>query len=193
MNKTIYKLLYLGCFLLVFISMSCHKQLKPASVILIDPVRHYYPIIQGDRLVASFEIENTSENPLFIQEVQTTCGCVAPHDELPIIILPHKSGFVKVEFNTIKNTGYVQHYVYCYGNFKDSAFVEMQFDTNVVPRADYIRDYEQLWQESESSPLSIRTFVDGSPTQKGYYVDDFVNPREEEKEELQEEADKLAF
>ena len=95
---------------------ACDKKLKPASVILVDPVRHYYPVIQGEMMDVSYEFENTSDNPLFIQEVQTTCGCLVPKSELPIVVLPHKVGSIKLTFNTIKNTGYVNHFIYCYGN-----------------------------------------------------------------------------
>ena len=127
--------------------VSCDKELKPASVIVVDPVRHYYPVIQGEMMNLSYEIENTSDNPLFIQEMQTTCGCIISRDDLPVVILPHKVGYIHLTFNTIKNTGYVDHFIYCYGNFQDSTCVELEFDTNVVPRADYVHDYEQLWQE----------------------------------------------
>ena len=71
-------------FVLCFVS--CDKQLKPASVIVVDPIRHYYPVIQGEMMDLSYEIENTSDNPLFIQELQTTCGCIVSRDELPIVV-----------------------------------------------------------------------------------------------------------
>ena len=175
-----------------FAFVSCDKRLKPASVILVDPVRHYYPVIQGEMMNISYEIENTSDNPLFIQEVQTTCGCLVPRAELPIVILPHKAGFLNLTFNTIKNTGYVDHLIYCYGNFQDSTCVEFEFDTNVVPRADYIRDYEQLWQEQTTKDGSLRTFVDGMPGQKGYYTESEVSPRTRRKDAVQEEIDENA-
>ena len=162
-----------GCLLfLMLLLVSCHKELKPATVIIKDPVRHYYPVLQGEQLYVSYEIENTSDNPLFIQEIQTTCGCVTARERLPIVILPHKVGIVGVEFNTIKNSGYVCHYVYCYGNFQDSTYIEMQFDTNVVPSADYVHDYEQLWQEFEHSNKHVQSAKDGTASQKGYTTED---------------------
>jgi hypothetical protein len=185
-DKVILILLFACCM------VSCDKELKPASVILVDPVRHYYPVLQGEMMNLSYEIENTSDNPLFIQEVQTTCGCVVPREELPIVILPHKIGFVNLTFNTIKNTGYVNHFVYCYGNFKDSTCIEFEFDTNVVPRADYIHDYEQLWQEQTKGAESIRDFVDGMPGQKGYYTETYVTPRTRRKDAVQDEIDEKA-
>ena len=140
----------------------------------------------------SYEIENTSDNPLFIQEVQTTCGCLVPREELPIVVLPHKVGFINLSFNTIKNTGYVNHYIYCYGNFQDSTCVEFEFDTNVVPRADYVRDYEQLWHEQNDEVKTMRDFVDGMPGQKGYYTEENVNSRAKRKEAIQDIIDEIA-
>lgn len=172
--------------------LSCEKHLKPATVLLVDPVRHYYPVIQGEMMKVSFELENTSDNPLFIQEIQTTCGCIIPRDELPIVVLPHKMGFVHLTFNTIKNTGYAEHFIYCYGNFQDSTYVEMSFDTNVVPRADYVRDYEQLWLEQNKDIKDLNEFVDGSTGQKGYYTDDSGDPRERRKKAVQDMIDELA-
>ena len=133
---------------------SCDKKLKPATVLIPEPVRHCNPVIQGEQMKVSFDIENMSDNPLFIQEIQTTCGCVVPRNDLPIIILPHKAGTVHLSFDTIKNTGYVDHFVYCYGNFEDSRYILLEFDTNVVPRADYIRDYEQLSNERNAGLFS---------------------------------------
>lgn len=177
-------------FVLCFVS--CDKQLKPASVIVVDPIRHYYPVIQGEMMDLSYEIENTSDNPLFIQELQTTCGCIVSRDELPIVVLPHKIGYVHLTFNTIKNTGYVDHFIYCYGNFQDSTCIELEFDTNVVPRADYVHDYEQLWQEQTKGARSIRDFVDGMPGQKGYYTNPEMTPRTRRKESVQDEVDRVA-
>ena len=145
-NKYTFKILTLLA-LSVLLFTGCNKRLKPASVIVVNPVLHLYPIPQGELQKILFEIENTSDNPLFIQEIQTTCGCIVPRNELPIVILPHKLGTIHLAYNTIKNTGYVDHFVYCYGNFEGSDCLELEFDTNVVPRADYIRDYEQLFTE----------------------------------------------
>lgn len=170
----------------------CQKTLAPASVEIIDRVRHYYPVIQGETLGITYEIENTSDNTLFIQEVQTTCGCLIPRDELPIVILPKRTGYLRLNYNTIKNTGHVTHYVWCYGNFADSTWRELSFDTHVVPSADYIRDYEQLYREKITHTGSMRDFVDGRSSEKGYYTD-AGDPRDQERREMQEAADRFAF
>ena len=165
------QLCILHCALCISIVLSgCNKELQPAEVIIIDPVRHYYPVVQGELMGVNYEIENISDNPLFIQEVQTTCGCLVARDDLPIVVLPHKKGFLHLEFNTIKNNGYAEHFVYCYGNFKN--MIELQFDTNVVPQADYFRDYEQLWKEQKKDVGVKRRRDDGTYDVKGYYIGD---------------------
>ena len=78
---------------------SCSKKLKPASVIVVDPVRHYYPVLQGEMMSISYEIENTSDNPLFIQEIQTTCGCLVPKNQLPVVVLPHKCHTYYIQYH----------------------------------------------------------------------------------------------
>lgn len=169
---------------------ACSKKLEPAEVIVIDPVRHYYPIIQGEKLSVVFEMENISDNPLFTQEIQTSCGCLVPKDELPIVILPHRNGFVSLDYNTIMNNGWVNHYVYCYGNFQDTTAIVMQFDTNVVPSADYTRDYEQLWMEQEKLTPSVPSIINGSISSKSYYIDSAIEYAEQEIEEETEEEEK---
>ncbi|MBQ6746091.1 MAG: DUF1573 domain-containing protein [Bacteroidaceae bacterium] len=167
---------------LAFVIVSCNKQLKPASVIVIDPVRHYYPIIQGETMTVEFELENISDNPLFIQEIQTSCGCIVPRSELPLVILPHRNGYVSLDYNTIKNNGFVSHYAYCYGNFQDTTAILLQFDTNVVPSADYIRDYEELWTEQAKQSPTFRRIINSSTSQKGYYIESINNNAATEEE-----------
>lgn len=170
---------------------ACEKKLKPAEVEIVDPIRHYYPVIQGELLGVTYEIENLSNEPLFIQEVQTTCGCLVAHDELPIVILPKQSGSVHFTYNSLKNVGYVEHYAWLYGNFTDSLYRELQFDTNVVPPRDYTRDYEELWHDFESKSDNMKDLVDGKSTQKGYYTDEGIDPREQFLEETNDFVDDL--
>ena len=175
---------------LLLLTAACQKKLQPASVEIVDPIRHYYPVLQGETLGVTYEIENTSSTTLFIQEIQTTCGCIVPLDKLPIVILPHKKDNIRLTFNSTKNSGYVTHYIWCYGNFTDSIYRELRFDTNIVPSADYIRDYEQLYHEQMTHSGSMRDFVDGKTSNKGYYTDK-GDPRALNRESLQDKIDNL--
>ena len=171
------------------------KQLKPAEVFITDPDRHYYPVIQGEILKVEYEIENIGDETLVIKEIQTSCGCLVPYDDLPILVLPNRKNRVRLAFNTIKNMGYVEHQVYLYGNFTDSVYRQLNFDTNVVPASDYIRDYEELWQTQEDKygGTSIKDLVDGNSSDKGYYTDQKNDPRENTRRHRQEKADEFVW
>ena len=184
-------LLLLACL----VATACkEKELKPAEVIITDPDRHYYPLIQGDILKINYEIENISDEPLVIKEIQSSCGCIVPYDDLPIMVLPNKKSYVKLAYNSIKNMGHVKHQIYLYGNFTDSIYRQLNFDTNVVPQADYLHDYEELYQEQEEKyGTSIKDLVDGNSSEKGYYTDRKGDPRENTRRERQEKADELAW
>ena len=172
-----------------FLTGAVRKDLDPVDVkeyIVTDSIRHYYPVKQGEVLKIAYPIVNNSDVEVVIQGVQTSCGCLASRDQLPIFIMPKDTGYVHVDFDTSKNTGYVSHYIQCFGNFRNAAdsvllldakgnekwasYVELHFDTNVVPPAYYNRDYEDVWHE-QNGGLSgtIRDFVDGKSSQKGYY------------------------
>jgi hypothetical protein len=50
-------------------------------------------------------------------------------------------------------------------------YIELRFDTNIVPPADYIHDYEEIWHEQSDVDGTIRDFVDGTTSQKNYWTD----------------------
>lgn len=194
MRKRIQKY-FLPITVLLLLLASCgDRQLQEAHVEFVDPYRHYYPVLQGEVLAITYEIDNVSENTLFIQEVQTTCGCIVPLDALPIVIFPKRNAYLHLAYNTIKNTGSVEHYIWCYGNFADSAYRELRFDTNIVPSADYIRDYEQLFREHPELPFTPKDLVNGKLTDRGYYTGElYEDPRAEEQRENQEMMDNFLF
>ena len=168
------------------------KRLKEADVDIIDMHRHYYPVIQGEILPIRYEIDNLGDVPLVVQEIQTSCGCLIPYDDLPIMVLPGKTNTIRLGYNSIKNTGHVQHQIYLYGNFTDSTYRLLTFDTNVVPPADYTRDYEVLYHEQAGrAHMKLEDLVDGNSIEKGYYTDDHGDIRENTRRERQEAADEF--
>lgn len=182
-------ILIISTLLLIF--SACKKELKPASVEITDPKRHYYPVIQGELLGITYDIENTSDQPLFIQEIQTTCGCMVSHDKLPIVILPNQKGKLHFTYNSTKNTGYVEHFAWLYGNFTDSLYRQLQFDTNVVPPVDFTPDYEELYRQVVTRSSDMKDLVDGKASEKGYYTDDGMDPREENRENIEDLVEDL--
>lgn len=175
----------------IMLTVACERKLELVDVEITDPKRHYYPVIQGELLGITYDIENISDHPLFIQEVQTTCGCMVIADELPIVIPANKTAKLHFTYNSTKNTGFVEHFAWLYGNFTDSAYRELQFDTNVVPPVDYTRDYEELFRMVETRNPDIKDLVDGKATEKGYYTDEGIDPRKQNLEETQDEVENL--
>ena len=184
MKKFIYFLI-----LAVALGVACQRELKPVEVEIIDPKRHYYPVIQGELLGVTYEIENISDHPLFIKEIQTTCGCLGPMDDLPIVVLPNQRSKIHFTYNSTKNTGYVEHFAWLYGNFADSTYRELQFDTNVVPPVDYTPDYEELWHQVETKSPNMKDLVDGRASEKGYYTDEDLDPHEQNREDVEREVE----
>lgn len=184
---------YIFALLMAFgvVISACRRELKPVDVEIADPHRHYYPVIQGELLGITYDIENISDHPLFIREIQTTCGCMFNEDKLPIVILPKQTGKVHFTYNSTKNTGYVEHFAWLYGNFADSLYRELQFDTNVVPPVDYTPDYEELYHNVETRAENMRDLVDGKSTDKGYYTDEGIDPRDKNRHETQKKVDNL--
>lgn len=187
-------IILMGVFFAGSFMTSCRdKELKPVDAIIKNPNRHYYPVNQGEILSVIYEIENPSDETLVIREIQTSCGCLIPRDNLPIMILPNQTGYVKIGYESIKNSGHVENQIYLYGNFTDSTYRQLNFDTHVVPPSDYSRDYEELYAEKLERSNTLKDFVDGSTSEKGYYTDHVGDPRENNRREMQKKADSFAF
>ena len=153
------------------IFIGCKEKIGYTTVYVPDSIRHYYPILAGQNLNLSCEIENTGDNPLVIREIQPDCGCIAPTLKSRLV-LPGKTVVLKFTYESAKNIGYVQHIIRIHCNAGENGIVKLIFDTNVVPHADYTRDYEELYQETVEKNQMIRGLVDGTENEKGYYVDE---------------------
>ena len=57
------------------------------------------------------------------------------------------------------------------GNILPKGMLELKFDVNVVPHADYTRDYEELYKEYILKNSTMEELVNGKANEKGYYVD----------------------
>ena len=130
------------CCILGFVA--CSGKVDPTSVVVEDPVRHYYPISAGDELWISYELTNTGKNPLIISEIQTSCGCIL-YDDSKSIIPPGNKEQLLFKYDSFKNIGYVHHQIRLYGNFESRSMMLLEFDVNVVPASDYVRDYEEIY------------------------------------------------
>jgi len=158
--------------MILFVFTACGIKDKTTTLEVVDPDRHYYPILRGQELDIQYEIKNTGDNPLFISDIHTSCGCMLV-DESSFKVLPAKgSGFIRIKYNSIKNIGYVKHYVTIFANMESENMKEMTFDLHVVPNTLYTKDYEELYSEYKEKSFDHKSLVDGYENNLGYYTDD---------------------
>ena len=125
---------------------------------------------QGQQLDIMFTITNTRDAPLIISEMQPSCGCIILDKSSHIIIPEDGIRQFKATYNSIKNVGEVVHRIRIFGNMLPNGKAELKFDVNVVPDADYTRDYEELYQDFNTKNGIVREMVDGKESELGYYV-----------------------
>lgn len=167
------KILLFILFLIVASSCNFRKpnieNVSRTKMEIIDPERHYYPILRGSELTAAYKIFNRGNQPLIIYDVQASCGCIE-------IDFPKNSigkddfGFIVLDYDSAKNIGYVEFYVTILANTEQDVFTTIKFDLNVVTSPHYTQDYEEIYLERRKQKLAGE--VDGDLTQQGYYVDE---------------------
>jgi len=140
---------YILFLLITFIFTACNKfrdvKTIPKTTIKFEaPHRKYNPIIKGAILNMSYKLFNTGTNPLVISEVQTSCNCVVSK-RTTNVIGAGDYGFINLEFDSKKNTGYIKQYITIIAN-TDAVFSKnITFETNVVPDSHYKKDYEEIY------------------------------------------------
>lgn len=144
MNKSKYILGGIAALLSAMAMYSCRIDVKYTSMSVVDSVRYYSPILRGDEFEMDFLVTNTGDSPLIIDEILTSCGCVAANTKGKIMLPPGRSTNLYFRFNSAKNIGYVSHEIYLYGNMKPNGMAILRFDVNVVPESHNRKDYEEL-------------------------------------------------
>jgi len=160
--------------LAVLLSLSaCNIQDKKTIIEVKDPDRHYYPIPRGQELNIQYQITNKGKNPLFIKEILTSCGCLVVGKSSLKVIPAGKTGFIYLQYNSKKNTGYVKQYITMYVNLQYAETYEMSFDVNVVPNSLSNADYEELYENEKGVKDRMKDLVDGNENELGYYTDTY--------------------
>lgn len=140
--------------------ISCSGRVEPTTVEIEDPIRHYYPILEGEELWIEYEIRNTGKNALVINEIQTSCGCVV-HDAAKRITPPGRSARLTFRYDSSKNRGLVRHQIWLYGNFGTQSVMLLEFDVPVIPPSDHGSDYEESLPEKKRKNSPDNYYVDG--------------------------------
>lgn len=160
--------LKLICLPILFLLSGCDIKDRKTTIEIVDAERHYYSVLRGQDLDVVYQILNTGKNPLFINSIKTSCGCVLVEKSSFKVLPSGGKGFIRIKYDSSKNIGYVKHYVSIYGNLESELPIEASFDVHVVPNALYTRDYEEIYKSKHGD----RTLVDGLENELGYYMDD---------------------
>lgn len=152
--------------------VGCSRKVQFTTVEIKDPVRHYYPILQGQELSVMVKIYNKGKVPLVVKDIQPSCGCIILESDHEMVVPPESSMMVTLRYDSRKNVGKVEHAIRFWGNISPSGMAEMRFDVNVVPDASYHHDYEEMYDKEKSDRL-LKKFYEDSETDNalGYYVD----------------------
>lgn len=161
---------------------SCHKRVGPTTLRIVDPIRHYYPLVQGEDLKMNYLIINTGHYPFIIQDIQPASLSVELTKEHPHLIPSGDSLNVSLVFHTDRNIGYAQHKIRIFGNVSmvnDTLEVMgeavLTFDTHIVhPTLDQSDYEERYWEKKANSEKR----VNGTRGEQGYYTDEDIRENE---------------
>lgn len=163
-------------FFLLLLSLialaGCTRKVQYTTVEIKDPVRHYYPILQGQELTVMVRLNNLGKVPLVIKDIQPSCGCIVLESDHEMVVPPERFMVVTLKYDSRKNVGKVEHAIRFWGNISPGGMAELRFDVNVVPDASYHHDYEEMYDKEESmGRLKAYLEENGMDSSLGYYVD----------------------
>jgi len=105
-----------------------------------DTKKHNYGELDETMKFASyrFSFTNTGDAPLFINKVESSCGCTSPSwtiDSVP----PGGKGYVETRYETTNHLGQFHKTVTVYTNVPKSPFVYLDIEGNVIrPKSTFI-------------------------------------------------------
>lgn len=138
-------------------------------MVIEDSVRQYLPIIQGDKQDISIKVKNTGDQTLTIEDVLPSCNCTNVK-MLNNTIPPGKYGYIQMTFDSNKNIGYAGVYTTIQANTTQK-YHTLFFEINIVPDANNIKDYEEIYRENLlSNKFHLREAYKGSEFGKNYIV-----------------------
>jgi hypothetical protein len=120
-----------------------------------DEVRHNFGNIQEDIHFAThrFKFKNTGTRDLFINTVQTSCGCTTP-DWTRDTVHPGEAGYVDAKYETTGRIGEFNKTITVYSNAANAPFVHLDISGNVQKEAmptDFVQpDYGKISFSSQT-------------------------------------------
>lgn len=171
MNKT-KTILILVAITAILAIIFWQKTLQPTTIEIKDPVRHYFPIVQGDELLINCQLTNTGDEDLAITSIQPSNFTISMISDMPGIIPAGKTETLTFVFHSEKNIGFTSHVIRFYGNIYGCEYDSLVFDTHIVRPTVDGSDYEEIYYKQKSD---MEVLVDGERGQKNYWTDDNID------------------
>ena len=147
-GKTRLPLLLVAALIALLSTFSgCSHKVGPTTVHVVDSVRHYYPIALEQKIQITALVENTGNEPLIINDIQPSCGCIIFDSKPDMVILPGDSKRYKFIFNASKNIGFVHYFIRFYANTPPKGIFSLEFDIIIVAPSENTPDYEEVYRE----------------------------------------------
>lgn len=97
------------------------KAMPKTMIEVAEPQFNFGHMKEGDKVSHTYLVKNIGQNPLFISNIQVSCGCTAPSfPKEPI--LPGQQGEVTLEFNSAGKAGSVQKNALIIANADNAPF-----------------------------------------------------------------------
>jgi hypothetical protein len=97
------------------------KKMPKTVIEVLETKYDFGKMKDGDKVRHTWKVKNAGEHPLFISNVQTSCGCTAPFfSKEPI--LPGKEGEITLEFNSAGKVGDVNKNALIIANADNAPF-----------------------------------------------------------------------
>lgn len=167
--KKLYIILLLIVTVIVLLMIFWRKTLEPTTIEIKDPVRHYFPIVQGDQLSITCELTNTGKEALAITDIHPSNFSITMDTPMPGIIPSGKSEILHFTYHSDKNIGYTHHVIRFFGNIEEEGLDSLAFDVHIVRPTLDGSDYEEIYYQKKQDEIDI--LVDGEKGQKNYWVD----------------------
>lgn len=97
----------------------------------INPTRNFGTVKEGDSVFIKFRCRNTGNNPLFLSEIYSPCGCTVPY-YTEKVILPGEEDELPVYFNTVGQEKLVRKNIIVTSNTSNGAKHTLYFEGQIT-------------------------------------------------------------
>lgn len=103
-------------------------------------VHHFGTIFKGEIRKHIFEIENVSKRTIYIDRVETSCGCTAALISSKTV-KPKQRAKITAEFNSENFQGYQEKSIYVYEKKSNTPLVTLKIQVNITVELDVVPMY----------------------------------------------------